>query len=270
MANMRDDLGKALLPGAGEGIDPVELARRDLKKSLPKRFYKLAAIEPDGELFALALDGRRARTPARNALTLPSAPLAQALAAEWNAQAEYIDPGEMPLTRLVNSAFDGVAREMDATAAEIVKYAGSDLLCYRAGEPQALAAEQSERWDPLIAWAREALGARFHLAEGVMFVDQPAETKHVIAAAVARIVGDGPAASLRAAALNVVTTLTGSALIALALAHRRLTAQEAWSLAHLDEDFQMRAWGADSEALARRERRWREMQAAGLVLDRLC
>lgn len=267
--NIRDDLASHLTPSQGEAIDPVELARRDLKKALPKRFYTQAAIERDGELYALTLDGRRARTPARKVLAVPSEALAQALAAEWNAQGEYIDPAEMPLTRLLNAALDGVAGELAATAAEVVKYAGSDLLCYRAGDPEALAQEQSERWDPMLVWARETLGARLALAEGVIFVEQPPDALSAIAAAVDRVIGSGEAAPLRAAALNVVTTLTGSALLALALATGATDAEQAWSLAHLDEDYQIRAWGDDSEALARRERRWREMQVAGLVLDQL-
>ncbi len=266
---MRDDLGKALLPREGETIDPVELARRDLKKSLPKRFYKEAGIEEDGESFALTLDGRRARTPARNVLAAPSRELAAILAAEWNAQGEHIDPADMPLTRLINSALDGVAREIAATSAEIVKYAGSDLLCYRAGDPDALVLEQSEKWNPLLAWMRETIGARFNLAEGVVFVEQPPETLAAIAKAVDKVVDSGGGAPLRAAALNVVTTLTGSAILALAVATGRLSTQEAWSIAHLDEDFQMRAWGSDAEALARRARRWREMEAAGQTLTHL-
>ena len=158
---------------------------------------------------------------------------------------------------------------MAATAAEIVKYSGSDLLCYRAGDPEALAFEQSERWDPMIAWARDALGARLSLAEGVMFVQQAPEALAAVASAVNRAIGDGPAAPLRAAALNIATTLTGSAILALAVAFGRVTPQEAWSIAHLDEDFQMRAWGSDAEAIARRDRRWRDMEAACLTLARL-
>ncbi len=256
-----------MIPSRDEGIDPVELARRDQKKALPKRFYKQAGVEQAGESYALTLDGRRARTPGRNPLAVPSRALAEALAGEWNSHAEYIEPAEMPLTRLINTALDGVARELDATLAEVVKYAGSDLLCYRACEPEALAAEQTVNWDPLIDWARETLGARFVLAEGVMFVAQPPHALENVGMTVAESAGAGPAAPLRAAALNTVTTLTGSAILALALARGRIAAEEAWRLAHLDEDFQMRVWGGDGEALARRARRWREMEAAARILS---
>lgn len=271
------DLSKDLAPAPGEALDPVELARRDQKKHLPRRFWKeTAVVEEDGR-FALALDGRRARTPGQNALRVPTRALAQALAAEWDAQSELLDPASMPLTRIVNSALDGVAREMEATLDEVVKYAGSDLLIYRAGDPESLVAEQAAAWDPVLAWAREAFGARFVLSQGVTFVAQPeASIAAVRAAKWAHVTGgtndfgaDGDvareAAALRLTGLHVMTTLTGSALLALAAARGVLTVETAWTAAHVDEDFQMRAWGQDAEAMARRERRWREMQAAAVV-----
>ncbi|MDB5570309.1 MAG: ATPase [Hyphomicrobiales bacterium] len=261
------DLSEALIPSAGEKIDPHELARRDLKKALPKRFYKQAAVAEDNGRFALTLDGRRARTPARHELAVPSRALAERIAAEWAAQADVIDPAAMPVTRIVNSALDGVSREMEAVAAEIVKYAGSDLLCYRAGDPRSLVAEQADAWDPVLAWMRERHGAFFILAEGVMFVEQGDAAMAAVRKAVAQSVGEGDAAPLRLAALNVITTLTGSALLALAFAQGFLSAEETWKAAHVDEDFQIRNWGEDFEAAARRERRWAEMQAAAAVLE---
>ncbi len=141
---MNDDLFENLSPKPGENIDPIELARRDLKSSLPKRFYKSVSVAAGESGFQILLDGRPVRTPQRSLLAAPDETLALAIAGEWSAQVEYIDPAHMPLTRIVNSALDGVAREMDATAAEIVKYAGSDLLCYRADDPEALVAEQVE------------------------------------------------------------------------------------------------------------------------------
>lgn len=263
---MREDLIKALLPDPGEPADPRELARRDQKKAFPKRFYKQAAVEAEGAQFALALDGKRARTPARHLLAVPSRSLAEALAEEWNAQGEYIDPGEMPLTRLINSALDGVAKEMTATAAEIVKYAGSDLLCYRATEPETLVCEQSAAWAPPLDWLRGALGARLELAQSIVFIEQKPEALAAIAAAVNTSIGAGAGAPLRAAALNVITTLSGSAVLALSVARGRLSVEQAWQAAHVDEDFQARFWGSDDEAIARRARRWREMEAAGRVL----
>ena len=254
---MREDLANQMLPAHGEAIDPVAMARRDQQKALPRRFYERATAEAVEGGFTIALDGKPARTPARNAITLPNQALAQALADEWQAQLEFIDPSNMPLTRMVNSAIDGVVREMELVRAEVTKYAGSDMLCYRAGDPRALVDEQAQMWDPLLTWAHEELGARFICAEGIIFATQP----ETAIEAVRRVV-DAIRSPIALAALHVMTTITGSVVLALAVARGRLSAQEAWAAAHLDEDFQMRAWGEDAEALARRARRWIDMEAA--------
>ena len=157
----------------------------------------------------------------------------------------------MPLTRLLNSAIDGVARTMAETRADILRYAGADLLCYRAEEPAALAERQAEAFDPVLRWAAEALGARFRLGAGVMHVEQPVETIEAIRSALEDF--DDPIAL---AALSAMTTLSGSALLALAVARGRVAPEEAWRAAHVDEDFQAERWGADAEATARREARW--------------
>ena len=258
---MREDLLKDMLPTHGEAIDPVAMARRDQKKALPKRFYKEATSEWREGAFVLCLDGRIARTPGRNALALPTREAGEALAREWGAQGEVIDPAVMPLTRIVNSALDGVIREIDGVRAEIVKYAGSDLLCYRADDPDTLVAAQKAAWDPPLDWARRELGAELVLASGVNFVEQKAEAIAAIARAVERT-----RVPLPLAALHVMTTLTGSCVLALAVERRFLTAEAAWTAANVDEDFEMRAWGRDEEALARRERRWRDMEAAALLM----
>ncbi len=168
--------------------------------------------------FAILLDGRPVKTPAGNALALPSRALAEAVAAEWDAQQERIDPAAMPLTRLANSIIDGVARAPAPVAEEVAKYLGSDLVCYRADTPEGLVAKQAQHWDPILDWAR-TLGARFVLGEGVMFVAQP---DHAIAAARAAI----PSDPWRLGAVSVITTLTGSALIALAVSQGRLTVDD--------------------------------------------
>ncbi|WOJ89013.1 ATP12 family protein [Methylocapsa polymorpha] len=266
---MSDDPLDALLnemaPRDGEPIDPAAMARRDLQKALPKRFYKEATAQAQNGAFVLLLDGRGAKTPARNKLALPTLAAAEAVAAEWAGQDDVIDPLAMPLTRIVNSTIDGVAREMGATADEIAKFAGSDLVCYRAGEPEALVRAQAAAWDPVLDFARERLGARFICAEGVIFVEQPEPARRALKEAVGRVAQGGPAAPFALAALHVMTTLTGSALIALAVAHGELTPEDAWAAAHVDEDFQMRIWGADEEALRRRARRWKEMEAAAML-----
>jgi chaperone required for assembly of F1-ATPase len=257
---MREDLFKDLLPQHGGDIDPVAMARRDQTKVLPKRFYKTASVRSETGGFALVLDGKPARTPAGKGLILPTQALGEAVAAEWAAVGQHIDPATMPLTRIANSALDGVAAEMAAVAADVHRYAGSDLVCYRAGDPQALVAMQAAAWDPVLAFAHETFGARFILSEGVVFVEQPAASLAAIKTAV-----DAIQSPFELAALHVMTTLMGSVLLALAVMHGRMEAATAWSAAHVDEDFQMQSWGSDDEALARRERRWRDMEAAGTI-----
>jgi chaperone required for assembly of F1-ATPase len=247
-------------------IDPVAMARRDQQRALPKRFYKEASAAARDGAFALLLDGRPAKTPGRNAFAAPTLAAAEALAEEWARQEEFIDPTAMPLTRMANSAIDGVAQALDATAQDIARYGGSDLVCYRAGAPEALAKAQAARWDKVLDYARDQLGARLICAEGVNYVEQPEAARRAILAAVKRIAGTGPSAPFALAALHVMTTLTGSALLALAVADGVLTPAEAWEAAHVDEEFQMKVWGADEEALARRARRWTELEAAARLL----
>lgn len=230
------------------------------KPALPKRFYQDAAADPAG---VIALDGKPVRTPGKAPLALPSRALAEAVAQEWRAQGERVDPGTMPLTRLANSAIDGVAGREQAVIDDILAFAGSDLLCYRAHGPRKLAEAQSKHWDPVLAWAKEALGAPLVLAEGVMHVAQPDAS---LARLRRQIEGRGP---FGLAALHVLTALSGSALLALAVALGRLTPEEAWAAAHVDEDFQIGQWGEDAEAKARREARWRDFAAAARMLKLL-
>lgn len=222
----------------------------------PKRFYKTASAEPRGDGFALLLDGRGVKTPGKRQLILPTRAFADAVAAEWNAQGERIDPATMPLTRIANTAIDGVAENMDAVADDIVAFAGSDLLCYRAAGPEGLVVRQGAHWDPLLEWATEELAAPLETVTGVMPVVQPAAALAGIAAALEEL---GPFAL---AALHVMTTLAGSAVIGLAHGRGRLSLEEAWKAAHVDEDWQIEQWGEDAEAAARRVRRLAEFEAA--------
>ena len=241
--------------------DPVEAARRTMRP-LRKRFYESVAVADGEGGFAVRLDGRAVRTPARRLLAAPQQAIAEAIAAEWLAVGEYIDPALMPLTRLANSIIDGVADQRQSVADEIGKYVGGDMLFYRSEGPDGLVAAQARHWDPVIDWARDDLGARFILSEGVVFVAQP---ERAIAAARTAIPDD----AWRLGALHSVTTLTGSGLLGLALARGRLTASEAWAAAHVDEDWNMAQWGRDELALQRRDQRWSEMQAAATVLEAL-
>jgi chaperone required for assembly of F1-ATPase len=240
--------------------DPVATSQRLAKPELPARFYKEAVAGTHDAGFALLLDGKVAKTPGRKPLAVSSRRVAEAMAAEWSAQGERIDPATMPMTRVVNAAIDRVAGEMTAVRGDIVKYSGSDLICYRAEEPESLIEAQAKRWDPLVTWAREALGARLVVAAGIVHAAQEPATATAIAKALE------PLDALRLAAVHTVTTLTGSAIIALAVLKGRLTVQQAWEAAYADEDWQMSRWGRDEAALSARAKRFTEMQAAGLIL----
>ncbi|OLP60530.1 ATPase [Xaviernesmea oryzae] len=244
--------------------DPVRRAQIQMLKPLPKRFYKDVGITETEDGFAIRLDGASVRTPARNVLVVPSAALADIVADEWRGQTEVIDPALMPVTRLVNSALDGVARDPDVTFNDILAFAGTDLLCYRAAEPERLVERQRAQWDPILAWAAETFGARFILAEGVMHQAQPQQALAAFGQALGAFKAPLPLASL-----HVMTSLTGSALLPLAFAMGRLSAEEAWALAHLDEDWQIELWGPDEEAAHRRAHRWQDMAAAARAFDAL-
>jgi chaperone required for assembly of F1-ATPase len=252
---------RELFENAAPG-NPMEAARRGARPILRKRFYEHAATAPEDGLHAVRLDDKPVRTPAGRLLAAPTLALAQALAAEWEAQREMIDPAKMPLTRLANSIIDGVSERSAPVAEEIARYLASDLVCYRAATPHGLVERQVQHWDPIVAWARDTLGARFLLAEGVMHVAQPDSTL----AAAASVIPNDP---WKLGALHSVTTLTGSALLALALAQGRVTADDAWAAAHVDEDWNMEQWGRDDLALERRAYRHAELQAAATVLQNL-
>jgi chaperone required for assembly of F1-ATPase len=258
MRDIFDDISK------NQPLDPTtEAARRNMRPQLRKRFYSAVSVEKGPAGYGVLLDGRPVKTPARRTLAAPTEALAQALADEWEAQREMVDPAAMPLTRLANSIIDGVADAPAAVQAEVAKFLASDLVCYRAGSPDGLVERQARHWDPIIAWARDALGARFVLGEGVMFVAQPEEA---LAAAALAIPGE----PWRLGAVSAITSLTGSALIALALAHVHgpLSVEDAWAAAHVDEDWNMHLWGRDEQALERRVAREAEMRAAALVLEK--
>jgi chaperone required for assembly of F1-ATPase len=244
-------------PGGAPPPDPTRAARGPSKPALPKRFYERAGLAPDAGGFRLTLDGRPANTPARNALVLPTPGLAEAVAAEWGAQVAVIDPATMPLTRLANTAIDGVAPRRDAVVDDLSAYAGTDLLAYRAGEPDRLVRAQAEAWDPVLDWAHAALGARFILGEGVMHVTQPDTTVAALRRAIVET--EGP---FRLAALHTLTTLTGSLVLALAVLRAHLSPAAAWAAAHVDETYQASVWGGDAEAEARQALRQAEFEAA--------
>jgi chaperone required for assembly of F1-ATPase len=256
MRDLFEDIAK------NQPLDPAEAVRRHMRPRLMRRFYADVSVARGDAGFALRLDGRVVKTPARHIVAAPVAALADALAAEWRAQGEQVDPATMPLTRLANTIIDGIADAPGPVAAEIKKYLGTDMLFYRAGTPAGLVARQAAAWDPILDWARTALSARFVLSEGFAHLAQP---EAAIAAAGAAF----PSDPWRLGALSAITTLTGSALIALAVLHQRLSPDAAWAAAHVDEDWNMDAWGRDTSTLDRRAFRFTEMQAAAKVLEAL-
>jgi chaperone required for assembly of F1-ATPase len=239
--------------------DPVEAVRRSTRAALRPRFYDKATTAAVAGGYAVRLDDKPIRTPARRLLAAPTLALAEAIAAEWQAQQGLIDPAKMPLTRLANAIIDGVAAAPQPVADEIAKYLASDLVFYRAGAPPGLVEGQARHWDPILDWARQALGADFKLGEGVISVAQP---EAALAAARAAI----PEEPWRLGAVHSITTLTGSALIALAMARGALATDAAWEAAHVDEDWNVAQWGRDEMAMARRDFRFAEFQAAATVL----
>ncbi|MEM8750228.1 MAG: ATP12 family protein [Pseudomonadota bacterium] len=241
---------------------PTRVAEPSRESQLPKRFYKQVGVSEDDGGYQILLDGSKIKTPGRETISVSNRSVADAVAREWDAQGERIDPMTMPLTRLVNTAIDGVAQDLQAVKEDIIKYSGTDMLCYRAASPEPLVERQRGRWDPLIDWAQASLGARFDLAEGVMHVEQPPETIAAFSVHVGAL--NEP---LLLTATHVVTTLTGSAILAMALVKGEVDVETAWSLAHLDEDWNIEQWGADEEAEARRAVRYKDMQAAGLIVQ---
>jgi chaperone required for assembly of F1-ATPase len=240
---------------------PVDAAKTTQKTSLAKRFYKEVAIKDEGEGRAsLRLDGKPVRAPGKAPLVLPTLALAEAIAGEWRAQKERIDPTTMPLTKLASSAIDGVSGHEQAVIDDILAFAGADLLCYRAQGPRGLVEAQAKHWDPVLAWAKDALRAPLMLSQGIVHIAQPgASLDRLKKSLVGRDV-------FSLAALHVMTSLTGSALLALAVALGRMTPEEAWGAAHVDEDWQISQWGEDAEAAQRRKNRWRDFEAAARLL----
>lgn len=220
-----------------------------------KRFFKVAASTGTGP-FGVALDDRPLRTPGRVALEMRSPRLAEAIAAEWNAQGAEILPRTMPLTGLANAAIDHVAPDATGFADTLARFAESELLAYRAEHPPALVAHQAEHWDPWLAWARGRYDVDFTLVAGVIHRPQPAATLARLTAAFRAF------DAFRLAALNPVVTISGSAVIGLAVAEAAMDAEKAWTVSHLDELWQAEQWGKDPLAEAGHRERQGDLAAA--------
>lgn len=226
-----------------------------------KRFYKAVVVTPER---GIALDGRPVRTPGKLPLILPNAGLAEAVAAEWHAQGDDIFPQSMPLTGLANAAIERVAPDETGFAIELAVYAESELLCYRADAPPELVARQVVVWDPILEWARCRYDVSFTLVTGIMHHPQPSETLTRLRAA---ICNNGP---FELAALSPIVTISGSLVIALAVAEDAITPEAAFDAAHLDELWQAEQWGEDDFALDQRAAHFNDFLAACDFLRLLC
>jgi chaperone required for assembly of F1-ATPase len=222
-----------------------------------KRFYTDVTVLPEASGLGIALDGRPVRTPARAPLLLPTPALAEAVAADWRAQGDMIDPAAMPFTGLANAAIDHVAPDPSAFADGIARYAHSDLLCYRADAPETLALRQAAAWDPLLDWARQRYDVTFTLTRGIIPVDQPADSIARLSAAVLAL---DPFALT---GLSTLVTLSGSLVCGLAIVVGGQDAAAVWQAADIDEAWQSEQWGEDAEAAARNALRRREFSMAG-------
>ena len=236
-------------------------AQKVMKTPLPKRFYTLASAGELEDGHAVLLDGRPTRTPGRVPVRVPSAALAEHMAAEWNAQGQEIDAETMPVVRLINSAIEGGAAALADLKAEVLKYAGTDLLYYRADSPAELAAEQDARWDPILTALARQYGIGFETTRGISYVPQPQATLDALAQALE------PNGHISAAALVLLTGICGSGLMAIALRDGLVTPEDAWQAAHVDDYYNMKLWGADLEALKRLEKRRRDFDAGVIVLS---
>ena len=257
---MRDQLEDALNNqefgyGQAQHINPIDL---------PKRFYKTVDVARLDDGYAVTLDGKQTRTPGRKLpVIVPALSIAQAMATEWAAQDKYVDPTTMPMVRLINSAVESGEENVPAFRAEIGKFAGNDLLLYRADTPQELVDDQELHWDGALVTLARHFDVAFQPTIGIIHQPQPASTLTKLDTA---LEGQG---LLSLTALVSITGLTGSGLLAIALLHQLLTADQVWTAAHVDEDHQIRLWGEDDEAMTRRAKRRVEFDTAVSVVEAL-
>lgn len=227
------------------------------------RFYKDVAVVSQGQGYAVLLDGKPIHTPAGAELKLPTLALAEAVAEEWRSQGEKVRPDTMLLTKLANTAIDRVAVHRLTAISQILSFARSDLLCYRAEAPATLVEMQRHFWDPILDWARERYGANLACGTGIGFIEQSPDSLD----ALERALDDYDSFGL--AALDAAAALLGSAVVALALAENRLTAEEAFAAGQLDENYQADKWGHDFEADQRRASKLAELVEIARFLQAL-
>ena len=228
-----------------------------------KRFWKDVTVEPEDDRWAIRLDGRAVKTPARALLSVPTPALAEGIADEWRAVETEIDPRDMPLTGLSNAAIDRVAPNKEAFAEGLARYAEADLACYRAEGPQRLIDRQEQQWDSLLGWARRRYDVDFATTTGLMHVVQPRATVERLAHAVATL------DAFRLAGLSSLVTISGSLVAALAVAEKAISPEQGWEAVTVDERWQAEQWGADSEAEVALQNRERDFLTAARFLEML-
>jgi chaperone required for assembly of F1-ATPase len=234
------------------------------KVELPKRFYKEVAAGPVDGGFVVTLDGRQVRTPGKKLpVIVPAAAIATAMAEEWSAQGEFIDPATMPMVRLINSAVESGEEMVPAFRQEVIKFAASDLLLYRADTPQELVSQQEVLWDNALETLARHFGITFQPTTGIIHRAQPQATLDRLAESL-----EGENLFVLTALVSI-TGLAGSGLLAIALWNRLLSVEQVWTAAHVDEDYQISQWGEDDEAVERRAKRRVEFDTAVAVLDAL-
>jgi chaperone required for assembly of F1-ATPase len=226
-----------------------------------KRFWTDVTVEPDESGWAILLDGRSLKTPARAALAVPTQALAEAIAEEWRSVGETVDPRAMPLTGLANAAIDRVAPDRQAFAQGLARYAEADLACYRVEGPRELVAQQELSWDPLLAWARRRYVVDFASTCGLMHVAQPGATVERLSHAIAAL------DAFQLAGLSPLVTVGGSLVAGLAVIEKAIGADEAWKAVSIDEQWQLDQWGADAEAEKALDNRRRDFMAGARLLE---
>ena len=226
-----------------------------------KRFWTDVTVEPDESGWAILLDGRSLKTPARAALAVPTQALAEAIAEEWRSVGETVDPRAMPLTGLANAAIDRVAPDRQAFAQGLARYAEADLACYRVEGPRELVAQQELSWDPLLAWARRRYDVDFATTCGLMHVAQPGATVERLSHAIAAL------DAFQLAGLSPLVTVGGSLVAGLAVIEKAIGADEAWKAVSIDEQWQLDQWDADAEAEKALDNRRRDFMAGARLLE---
>lgn len=209
-----------------------------------KRFWEQAAVVPTDGGHTVELDGRPIKTPAKRLLVVPTEKMAQAIAAEWQAQEKIINPQTMPCTKTANAALDKVAEQHAEVADMLAAYGDCDLLCYRADSPQELIERQNATWDPLLDWAEEALGVRLLPRTGIMHVPQSAE---VVGSLTERT---HALDKFELAAFHDLVSLSGSLILGFAATENARDMDSLWNISRLDELWQAELWGADDDAEA--------------------